>query len=124
MTREFHANEQERPEVLDRQAIRERAKAATKGPWEQHPVSQRIVLRPGSAIEGRSPFEIGELERIADAEFIAHARTDIPALLAELERAEQVLRGLQRLAFEAFDTPSDHPEIRAAADYFLGRDRG
>lgn len=47
--------------------IRERVAAATEGPWEH----------------GDRQFTAGDQ---ADAEFIAHAREDVPWLLAEVER--------------------------------------
>jgi len=71
---------------FDRAAIKARAETATEGPWwtgmhdgfsytvegpntDSHPVAQRLIR--------------------SDAEFIAHAREDIPALLAALEEAER-----------------------------------
>lgn len=70
---------------LDLDAIRQRAEEATPGPWGVHGdyglwsdgagvwVMQDDCL-PGGTLGG------------ADAEFIARARTDVPALLAEVER--------------------------------------
>ncbi|WP_060210221.1 hypothetical protein [Sporosarcina koreensis] len=68
------------------EAIRERAEAATEGPWKNF---------DGGYIVGGSEIAVGEVvaeaERDADAEFIAHAREDIPALLAEVERMQKII---------------------------------
>jgi hypothetical protein len=94
--------------TLDLPAIRARAEAATPGPWQE-------VLCPKSAFDGKDWIGVAsedvvgkgglgvcingrvgdghEVQSVADAEFIAHARTDIPALLAEVDRLrEQVKR--------------------------------
>ena len=93
------------PEQL--QAIRERAEKATKGPWGFFPEEQKEVLLK------RTHYLVGSLRLAADgrgrgvaivfspsdeegseanADFIAHACEDIPALLAEVERLEKDLR--------------------------------
>lgn len=81
----------------DLQAIRERCEAATPGPW----------FGCGDHIDDCSgkPFAQA-VGRFADRshdtfcqnnEFIAHARQDIPALLAEVERLQTENLGLRRL---------------------------
>lgn len=84
-------------------AIRDRCEAATEGPWE------KITERPGGrlwqnirvvAFDGK--YTICGDTVIADAEFIAAARTDVPALLDEIER----MRGLLGEAYEELDTHS------------------
>src|SRR5260221_188990 len=83
-------------------AIRERAEAATPGPWqcfngyvrargtdEDSPSDEMCMVRIGPASnEGGIRAQWGnDLQASrADAEFIARAREDIPALLAEVER--------------------------------------
>jgi hypothetical protein len=85
---------------LDLEAIRVRADAATAGPWGSLP---DIVPGQPNWIIGRTAdpndgyYGTTDVLRIADenldgnylsdddAEFIAHARTDIPALIAEVE---------------------------------------
>ena len=65
--------------------IRSRAEKATEGPWE---------LRGGG--EWIHPFgiEVGPMDEgeipVADAEFIAHSRTDVPKLVAALEAVEGI----------------------------------
>src|SRR5690606_21978359 len=65
-------------------AIRARAEAATPGPW--HDDQDGMVYstcQPGCAVV------INDIDlAVEDAEFIAHAREDIPALVAEVERLQ------------------------------------
>lgn len=78
-------------------AIEARAQAATEGPWEAGPngmarpwEANGIVVRPA----GEFPYgewigdfgRRGDMDRIANAKFIAHARADVPALVAEVRR--------------------------------------
>jgi hypothetical protein len=91
---------------LDLDAIRARAEAATDGPWahvieqdgdESGPNGQDAPTRswfiPAEADADFEPtfYQVGA---IADAEFIAHARTDVPALVAEVERLTGIVDGL------------------------------
>lgn len=72
--------------TLDLEAIKARAEAATPGPWER-----RITTFTSCGVQGPEMAiydEGGHGEE--DAEFIAHARTDIPALVAEVERLRQL----------------------------------
>lgn len=64
---------------LDLEAIKARAEAATPGPWEC--VGMGDVVTPTFVIQttDRNP---------ADGRFIANARTDVPALVAEVERLQ------------------------------------
>ena len=78
---------------VDLDAIRKRAEAASPGPWSMwNPAEGPSHLTIGGKVaweSKRSASEYGDTERIphwSDANFIAHARTDIPALLAEVER--------------------------------------
>lgn len=64
------------------EAIRNRAEAATEGPWN-------YGFAYGIIVESKTTEVVAEecgVIRYPDAEFIAEARTDIPALLAEVER--------------------------------------
>jgi hypothetical protein len=87
---------------LDLDAIEARANAATPGPWEH---GERCVWQAGMLNTAEIAVDCehgnGGIRRHADAEFIAHARTDVPALLAEVKRLrEQVerMRGLLEAA--------------------------
>ena len=77
---------------MSRDKIRARVAAATEGPWE---VVDLIGSRPAAASVWTA--EAGELDVClseeacpADAQFIAHARQDIPALLAVADAAAKV----------------------------------
>lgn len=78
------------PEEL--QAIRERAEAATEGPWQLvldvHPVKGDADFIWSAGAE--HPVAYSSQNNPDDDLFIAHARTDIPALLAEVERLRDV----------------------------------
>jgi hypothetical protein len=85
-----------------RAEIRARAEAATPGPWL---ASHRCVDRTpdddescGLGLEIDGPPEAylrGQFARSADAQFIAAARTDIPALLDTIEALEQRVAELE-----------------------------
>lgn len=66
-------------------AIRARCEAATGGPWE---VGHKCEIYTRHYQVG----PIGDFWEPADARFTAHAREDIPALLAEVERLRELLR--------------------------------
>ena len=78
-------------------AIRVRAAKATPGPWE--PVSGMIFLQKGDGpVVCSTDCEIlvlgprgAEAKAFEDQEFIAAAREDIPALLAEVDRLNKVV---------------------------------
>ena len=68
--------------------IRVRAEAATQGPWGHHPVpkgrGQRVTNKDGATLfVNERP---GQMRARVDATFIAAARTDVPELVAEIER--------------------------------------
>jgi hypothetical protein len=75
----------ETPEILDLAAVRERCARATPGPWKSyiegrdHTSGSNFIMTSDQDIE-----LLGATE--ADQEFIAHARQDIPLLLAEIDR--------------------------------------
>lgn len=81
------------PTMIGLQAIEAREKAATKGPWRAR--EEAGVLSDGDTI----PSAVGPLSRAVchgctdeDREFIAYARTDIPALIAEVKRVQMDYR--------------------------------
>ena len=69
--------------MLDLDAIEARADAATEGPWFNN--------RNGVVIVESHPLAptVSENSSWGDAEFIAAARADIPALVAELRAARE-----------------------------------
>jgi len=94
---------------LDLDAIRARAEAATPGPWTadtNEPFGPELqgIFAPGSRryivkadIDYAEDEDIPDAVVTADAEFIAHARADIPELLAEVERLESEIATQARL---------------------------
>lgn len=79
---------------IDLEAIEARANAATEGPWiikKSVMAEAEIVGNDGEAVvqaDGETGVASFELK---DGEFIAHARTDIPALIAEVRRLRERL---------------------------------
>jgi hypothetical protein len=68
---------------LDLSAIKARIEAASAGPWTAHPDGLVWAPRLGDPVSGSAELE--------DAEFIAAARLDVPALVAEVERLTRLL---------------------------------
>ncbi len=66
-------------------AIRERSEKATRGKWYVSKYGYRVYSNNGAEIG------IGGYSAADDAAFIAHARQDIPKLLAEIERLKYAL---------------------------------
>lgn len=64
-------------------AIKERVAKATPGPWDE--MDDLFVIEGDGLIIGEL---IAKTEIKADAEFIAAAREDVPALVAEVERLQ------------------------------------
>jgi hypothetical protein len=84
------ANEIASPAILDLDAIRQRCDQATSGPWKSyvegrdHDSGSSFIMTSGKDIELSGAT-------VADQDFIAHARQDVPQLLAEIERLKRVL---------------------------------
>ena len=85
-------------DAAELEKIRARAEAATPGPWGFTPApnSKFITSIYSDALGGPDKGDlafanIGEWgQQNSDAEFIAHARQDIPALIAEVERLREL----------------------------------
>jgi len=75
--------------------IRSRSDAATPGPWREY-IEDRDSFSGSDFImtEGNDLNIIGASS--ADYEFIAHARQDIPKLLAEIERLRSLIGKMYR----------------------------
>ena len=84
----------------DLRSIRERADKATAGPWcvAGSPRDFVIAKHGGSERCSDNPVVWAEDDCLSgtpvDAEFIAHARADVPRLADEVDRLRQVLRGV------------------------------
>jgi hypothetical protein len=118
---------------LDLDAIENRAKAATAGPWAWEATSRDDnawclgVTDPAceGQIEEREDEELPEVVEFiaesgtdgtyADAAFIAHARTDVPALVAEVRRLRAALARARARA-----SASTHADALAAAAKGVG----
>jgi len=81
-------------------AIKALAEAATAGPWTSHHrasdrTSDDDECAGGLGLQVDGPPEAwgkGQFHLAADAAFIAAAREAVPALIADLERARELLR--------------------------------
>lgn len=97
--------------------IQARVDNATDGPWSYHWLTQEVHGMSATLHSHAGPAdtvwttsllpEIGSTREAKDAEFIAHARTDVPALVAALQA---VLAQCDR-----------HESIGASTDYEVGR---
>jgi hypothetical protein len=84
------------------EAIRKRAEQATEGPWyTAHTADERLIVNKDGGIFS------GEYSRLNDADFIANARTDIPKLLAEVERLQAESNGYRSALLEIVDGEVD-----------------
>jgi hypothetical protein len=118
---------------VDLDAVQARVDAATEGPWaweqtgdkdnswavgcvmdeDEQPLSGRLETGQGIVVEGVCE---GIDHNPADAEFIAHARTDVPALIAELRVARDLVEdaGLSHVladAITSLDPPATHDQV-------------
>lgn len=103
--------------TLDLDPIKAREAAATPGPWGESPKQPDAVisLAPGATRRGTFDYDyggafIGESMLRADRAFVCAARTDVPALLAEVERLRAQLAAC----------PVDHPEPEPPVDCLCG----
>ena len=90
-------------------AIKERCERATPGPWRvvRNRHKDRFGLPWGRIVAEWTTQTGGRMRRVvvvwgddngaADAAFIAHARTDIPDLIVEVERLQAVVDGIEAL---------------------------
>jgi hypothetical protein len=93
------------------EAIKARCEAATPGPWDNaiEIVPEGYALRaqgdPGASLLSVDQDGMGIFDRKEDATFTAHARTDLPRLIAALRKRDAELKeanaGLMRGAHEA-----------------------
>lgn len=85
--------------MLDLEAIKARANAATKGPWfcngdiVQLDTDRRAGVSLDQVLCDKRVLAICRFGKYADSNFIAHARDDIPSLIAEVERLSTPPRG-------------------------------
>ncbi|WP_301993973.1 ead/Ea22-like family protein [Brevibacillus laterosporus] len=75
------------------EAIRERVEKATEGPWRVVP-GKMVCFDIYDVYDVYDKLDRSLIHREEDAKFIAHAREDIPKLLAEIERLNSVIARL------------------------------
>lgn len=96
------------------QEIKNRAEAATAGPWtpqdyDTNPGDQGVAIIGGGELGSMEGHLVAyaltlsdEPQCVSDGDFIAHARADVPKLINALERVEAVaLMAEQMLAYGA-----------------------
>ena len=112
-------------------AIRERCEKATPGPW--HPpglgevhsdhdgnIYARIVhYRPEFKLEDEESPIVADGCTEEDAEFVASARTDLPALLDAVEEAKKIIERYERSSWAHITTRGSTLDIQARE--FLAR---
>ena len=84
------------------EAIRKRCVFISKGPWKKS--KEGLEFNAPLVILGENNKFIGEITYWDDAEFVAHARMDIPALLAYIEDLESENRWV---SINEKDAPKD-----------------
>lgn len=93
--------------TIDTKAIEERVAKATPGPWEgvsDHPVyaiaAGRYRVSQTANQNNYGKFDASHgwhgIQNHADADFIAHARTDIPALLSAVKEKDAEIARLRQ----------------------------
>jgi len=80
---------------LDLTAIKKRVEAASAGPWTAAQDGLVWAGRLGDPVSGSTDLE--------DAEFIAACRTDVPALVAEVERLSRLLGPAEVPSVDAYE---------------------
>jgi hypothetical protein len=96
---------------VDLDAIRARLEAATPAPWTVGDVNRQALIARNVNADGQHRG-IGNLGKHQDAEFIAYARTDIPALLACIEQQAAEITDLT-VAVEVYMEAHDNQMRRA-----------
>ena len=73
--------------------IEDRASKATVGPWVSTECANggRLLKRGKESLPDRHPQSSLQVVPSDDATFIAHARADVPTLLAEIRRLKALL---------------------------------
>jgi hypothetical protein len=90
-------------DALDLDAITARADAATEGPWNLY--RDGILCGVADSTDG---FICEPPMRWTDAAFVAHAREDLPALVAEVRRLREALAEVAKHQEDMADSLDDH----------------
>ena len=108
-------------------AIRARADAATPGPWEaviSEAFEYRWVVTPDEQEPLETVCDVGapaSPRAKEDAEFIANARADIPALLAHIDALEALIAALAEGIDEYWANFPEHQPIIEAVEAISGQ---
>jgi hypothetical protein len=106
--------------ALDLDAIEARANAATPGPWDFYEEGSTMFVSCGVTQYGEALYLAGDIENREDATFIAAARSDVPALVAEVRRLARWLRMIaDRPDAEMQQAKTLHWDMRGWARYAL-----
>jgi hypothetical protein len=100
----------------DLEQIKQRADKATPGPWHDvwfGSLNCGVIWR-GEEANKRTVLAGTQIEIRADAEFVAHARTDIPALLAHIDELTAENERLALAYIEATNPGINMDEVRAS----------
>jgi hypothetical protein len=100
--------------------IESRANAATAGPWESENTDYyELIFSPHAKIGSTDWDEENDVDGeqcAANGDFIAHARADVPALIAEVRRLRVFLDYLAIFEFQENSASEKYYAIRAAID--------
>ncbi len=97
-------------------AAKERAERATPGPWWRcHEDDKRVLGPPDDEHGGDVVIARVYGAEVQDAEFIAHARTDLPLLLAEVEKLVQLISDIHVQQARIADLERQLTEARKSA---------
>jgi len=110
--------------VIELEAIKKRYEAATPGPWRAgylgvdgwHDGEGHEIMGDSteSIVCGNYDCDLGGVIESKDAAFIAHAREDIPALVAELTKVREALEILAKMEGYSLDCLEADAEPRVA----------
>ena len=108
----------------ERAAALARCEAATEGPWTVGDHVRIVTMAPGYFWSAQHIPHGSGPQQVPDAAFIAHARTDLPRALAELDKADariaELLAALRQGA-EWFDEYAAEHRVKAATEILPNR---
>lgn len=118
---------------LDLKEIKARCEAATEGPWSSYDpcdIECSGLCTPSGCqghktgkhvLDGPPAYNYDEEIRVSkeDGKFISHARTDLPACIAEIERLQKLVEAAYREGSTDGDVPTmvwDNSDARKALE--------
>ena len=99
------------------QEIKERAEKAMSAPWHTNSKNEILIEDDG---------RLGKMIRRYEAEFIVHAREDVPALVAEIERLQNTI-ALHEVNKRNLDAMIEHKDaeierLRKALEFYADKE--